>query len=84
MKPKTNSEASDIDNNKVWTVKDSAKYLGISERQMWREIHDRRIEAIALGRRRRGITQGALLDFIKERTVPKFNPNDAVKNMLAG
>lgn len=81
---KTETELLDFDRTKIRSVKESAKHLGISERQLWRVIHDKEIESVKLGTNRRGITQGALVDFINERTVPKFNPNDAAKNILAG
>lgn len=81
---KPEHQTNEFDKTKIHSVKESAAHLGISERQLWREIHHRRIETVTLGGRRRGITQGALVDFIKERTIPKFNPSDIASKILAG
>ncbi|HEY9787977.1 MAG TPA: helix-turn-helix domain-containing protein [Candidatus Obscuribacterales bacterium] len=68
---------------KTYTVDEFAQTVGISRTKAWKEIHQRRIAYVRLGRRIL-ITQQQLDEYLKRNEVPAFDAKSAANKILRG
>jgi excisionase family DNA binding protein len=83
---KQNKSASSNDSlalSRNYSVRETAAYLGVSERLIWNMIHKREIAHVRIGRRVL-IPLSSIKEYVQHNTVPTFDPKKVVQELLRG